>query len=609
MFSVRHFVIIVLFTFLYLPYLDAQKDYWQQRADYNITIDFNHEANSYNGIQDIIYSNNSPDTLSELYFHLYFNAFQPGSDMDIHAQNIPDPQHELDFKIKYLTSAEMGYMYVNQVLIDSRIMESELFGSILKVYLQTPVLPGEQKKLTLSYRAQVPEMTRRTGRNNPEGIDYSMAQWFPKICVYDENGWQATPYIGREFYSNFGDYNVNIRIDSSYILAAGADSFSVEKIDSSSKNLWKFKSTNAIDFAWAADRDFQQYQLKLEDDITLNFYYLEAYNQDMKWQKLGDILKQVFPYINNQFGKYPYQNFTFIQAGDGGMEYPKCTFMTADRNFGSVVGTGLHELMHAWYQSTIATQENMYAWMDEGFANYATTKIQSYMAQNGILFDSTQNFTQNAYKSYSLLASSGIEEKMNTPANFYLTNTAYGIASYAKGELFLRQLEYIVGETKMHEIMLKYYENWKFKHPQPEDFIIIAEAISGLKLDWFLYYWTDTTYPIDYSIGLDTVETDQTKIRLFRKGLIPMPIDLEIRYKDGSKIVFLIPIDLMFGNKDIDGENAELLLETWRWTQPIYEIVLRSSLDEIESIRIDPSDRLADVDKSNNSWLSSSEGK
>ena len=582
---------------------NAQSVSWQQEANYEIAVDFDAENHSFRGRQLIRYINHSPDTLNEIYFHLFYNAFQPGSSMDEWVNNIPDPQYEMDLKIKYLTSFETGWILVNQILENNRQYELNVSETVLKAIPAEPILPGDTTLLEMSFAARIPLICRRTGRDNDEGVDYSMAQWYPKICAYDEQGWHPTPYIGREFYSDFGDYDVKIRIDSSYVLAAGADEIRKERIQGTPKNQWHFVSRKVLDFAWAADRDYTSFERRTADGTILRFYYQKDSLLQKSWTKLGEVMKEIVPLINRRFGKYPFDTYTFIQAGDGATEYPKATFITGQRQIGSLVGVSIHELMHSWYQHQLATQENRYAWMDEGFASYATTIIKQEMASKGIFFpEMTGNPLAEPYNQYRFWARSGYEEPMNTPANFFLTNTGHDMASYTKAEIFLHQLAYIIGDDTLEKTLRTYYAMYAFKHPKPEDFIRIAEKQSGMELDWYQHFWINTTHVIDYAVQLDTSNTEQSLIRIVRKGVIPMPVELEVMYTDGSSALFLIPTNLQNGCRTLSVEGNEIQLEDWPWTHPFYDIQLSIPPDQIKEIKIDPTERLADLVPGDNRW-------
>jgi hypothetical protein len=600
--GIRFLIAPVIFLLFNDP-VCAQNDYWQQRADYDIAIDFNHKDHTFRGRQSIDYYNNSPDTLHKLYFHLYYNAFQPNSMMDQWARQIPDPNYGLDYKIKYLTSLETGWIQVSQMLRNGKQMDLIEKGTLLEVRLDEPVLPGDTTRLEMSFAARAPQICRRTGRDNEEGISYTMAQWFPKISVYDRNGWNPTPFIGREFYSNWGDYNVKIRMDSSFILAAGADEIKADTLPGSSKKLWHFISRNVLDFAWTADPDYQHYQVETDDGITLHFYYQEEQNKEGQWIKMAEPLRRIIPYLNKQYGPYPYNSYSIIQGGDGATEYSKSTFITGDRSLGSLVGVSIHEIMHSWFQHMLASQENRYAWMDEGFSSFATTEIKQYMRKEGIFFgEPLDDPFEQQYKNYLLLARSGLEEPMNTPANFFRTNTAYNLASYDKGELFLLQLRYILGGEVFEQGLRNYIAKWRFKHPTPDDFIRVMEKTSGIELDWFQYFWTQTTHTIDYAVRLDSLKDGQSLLSIERLGVIPMPVDIRIDYRDGSQVQFLIPLDLMQSHKPLTPESNQVVLQEWPWTHRIYQVQLNNKLSEILSVQLDPSREMADINRENNRY-------
>jgi len=198
----------------------AQYGYWQQEADYVMDIDFDIEKHQYKGEQTITYTNNSPDDLDKLFYHLYFNAFQPGSMMDVRSRTITDPDKRVGDRIAALSPEEIGYIKVKSLKVNGKKVKFVTEGTILEVALATPIRSGETATLEMKWDAQVPLQIRRSGRNSSEGIDYSMSQWYPKLSEYDFQGWHPNPYVGREFHGIWGDWQVNITIDSKYILGA-----------------------------------------------------------------------------------------------------------------------------------------------------------------------------------------------------------------------------------------------------------------------------------------------------------------------------------------------------------------------------------------------------
>ncbi|MEO0330447.1 MAG: M1 family peptidase, partial [Bacteroidota bacterium] len=183
-------------------------------------IEMNVGTNQLGGTQTLVYYNNSPDTLNRIFYHLYFNAFQPGSMMDVRSRTIADPDRRVMDRILYLDEDGIGYQRVSSLKQDGKNLNYEMVGTILEVALNEPILPGKKSTFEMEFTAQVPLQIRRTGRDNAEGIRYSMAQWYPKMAEYDEHGWHSNPYIGREFYGIWGDFDVKITIDSSYVVAS-----------------------------------------------------------------------------------------------------------------------------------------------------------------------------------------------------------------------------------------------------------------------------------------------------------------------------------------------------------------------------------------------------
>ena len=192
--------------------------YWQQKVNYTIDIDFFHENHQFKGTEKLVYYNNSPDTLHKAFFHLYFNAFQPKSMMDVRSRTLPDPDRRVMDRIYKLKEDEIGFHKINQLKQNNKDVKYKIQGTILEVDLIDAIYPNDSSVFYLEFLSQVPSQIRRSGRNNKEGIDYSMAQWFPKIAEYDRQGWHAHPYIAREFYSPWGDYDVTISIDKKYVV-------------------------------------------------------------------------------------------------------------------------------------------------------------------------------------------------------------------------------------------------------------------------------------------------------------------------------------------------------------------------------------------------------
>ena len=592
-------------------YAQNSTDYWQQEVEYEMKIDMDAEKHQYQGEQNLVYHNNSPDTLNKVFYHLYFNAFQPGSQMDVRSRNIKDPDERVGDRISKLSEEEIGYIKVNELLQDGEPVQREVVGTVLEVDLADPILPGEKTTFDMKFNAQVPLQIRRSGRDNEEGIEFSMTQWYPKIAEYDFQGWHADPYIAREFHSVWGSFDVKIRMDKDYTIGATGylqnpeeigHGYTDEKVKTKGEKLtWHFKAPKVLDFTWGADPDYVHDTLEMDNGTILHFFYQDKINNkenkgtpiEENWQKLQSKTKALFEYYNEHIGEYPYDQYSVIQGGDGGMEYPMCTLITGERNFESLVGVTAHEAAHSWFQHLLATNETKHEWMDEGFTTYI-----SVLAEDKVLEQNKDFPLERAYSVYRQLATSGAEQPQTTHADRYRYNFAYGASAYSKGAVFLSQLGYIIGKENLDRTLQRYYEEWKFKHPTPNDFIRVAEKVSGAELSWYLDEWTKTTNTVDY--GIKDVQVDvqgrQTIITLERIGLMPMPIEVEVTLENGSKEMYYLPLRIMRWEKP-GMENVE---DDWAWAFPTYDLTLPVANYAVEKVEIDPSGKMADVNLDNN---------
>lgn len=586
----------------------AQPERWQQAVKYEMDIDFDVESHQFTGNQKLSYTNNSPDALDRVFYHLYFNAFQPGSMMDVRSRNIIDPDPRVDDRIYYLKENEIGYHKVKSLKQNGKDVAYEVVGTILEVALNEPIAPNSTVVFEMEFESQVPIQIRRSGRNNKEGIDYSMAQWYPKMCEYDYQGWHANPYIGREFYGIWGDFDVKITIDKDYIVGGTgylqkSEEEEVIAYGEEDRRTWHFEAPDVHDFMWAADPDYKHVEYERNDGMVMNFYYQPGEKTE-NWEQLPAIMDKAFDFINKKYGQYPYKQYSFVQGGDGGMEYPMSTLITGHRSISSLVGVSVHELMHSWYQMILGTNESLYAWMDEGFTSYATAKVMNYLSEEGLIpgRKPSANPHKRSYTGYQNLALSGFEEALTTHADHFYTNTSYSTAAYSKGAVFLHQLEYVIGKEAFDKGMLNYFETWKFKHPNANDFVRVMEKTSGLELDWYREYFVNTIHQIDYGIDtLLTAENGNAQLKLAKVGYMPMPVDVVVEYKDGKQEVFNIPLRMMRGNKPQEDVEAKYTIaEDWPWTHPEYELELAVPMEQIAKISIDPSERMADLNRENN---------
>lgn len=597
--------------------LSAQSsNYWQQQVDYKMDVVMNVSNYQYKGKQELVYTNNSSDTLKRVYYHLYKNAFQPGSEMDARLQTIKDPDPRMvnklkESRIKTLKPDEIGYLNISNFKQDGAIANAKTVGTILEVTLVKPILPNSKTTFTLDFEGQVPVQIRRSGRNNAEGVELSMAQWYPKMAEFDFEGWHADPYIAREFQGVWGNFDVNITIDKEYVLGGSGylqnknqighgyqdAGISVVHPNKTKTLTWHFYAPMVHDFTWAADKNYLHDIVKGPNNVDLHFLYKNNPKIIANWKAVQPLMVKVMDFYNKTVGDYPYQQYSFIQGGDGGMEYAMCTLILGEGTFEGLLGVATHELGHSWFQHILASNESKNAWMDEGFTSYIED-----LAINEIALEKKENPFESSYKSYYNLVESGKEQPQTTHSDRYNENRPYSVSAYSKGSIFLSQLEYVIGKDNVYKTLKKYYQDFKFKHPTPNDIKRTAERVSGANLDWYLTDWTKTTNTINYGIAAVKKDGDSTTIILERIGRMPMPIDILVEYIDGTNESFYIPLRMMSFEKENPIESSKrTVLNDWAWSYPTYSFEINSN-KTIKKVSIDPSKLMADVKQADNTY-------
>ncbi|UQD55505.1 M1 family metallopeptidase [Flavobacterium sp. K5-23] len=603
--------------------LSAQSSgYWQQHVDYKMDVKMDVKTYLYKGKQELVYTNNSSDTLKKVYYHLFNNAFQPGSEMDARLYTIKDPDARMvtktkvdgkeikESRIQYLKPNEIGYLNVTNFKQDGVAAVTKTAGTILEVTLAHPILPNSKTTLTLDFEGQVPVQIRRSGRNNSEGVELSMSQWYPKMAEFDFEGWHADPYIAREFHGVWGDFDVNITIDKDYVIGGSGYLQNPNEIGKGyqdegvtvnyprrTKTLtWHFVAPMVHDFTWAADKNYSHDVVNGPNDVAIHFLYKNNPETTEKWKKLQPMMVKVMDSYNKKIGDYPYKQYSFIQGGDGGMEYAMCTLMLGNGTIEGIYGTATHELGHSWFQHILASNESKHPWMDEGFTTYVEDLVINDLSDKKV-----ENPFKGNYNSYYKLIESGKEQTQATHGDRYDENRPYSVSSYVKGSIFLSQLNYVIGEDNLSKTIKRYYQDFKFKHPTPNDIKRTAERVSGANLDWYLTDWTKTTNTIDYGIKSVVENGDATTVSLERIGRMPMPIDLLVEYVDGSKESFYVPLRMMNFEKENPNPSVKrTVLNDWTWAASNYEFVIAKAKNTIKKITIDPSGLMADVKQANN---------
>ncbi|CAM3299186.1 M1 family aminopeptidase [Rhodothermus bifroesti] len=619
MLHVRFTGTIAFGLLLALPLRSQTSPLWQQQVHYHIDVHLDTKRHQLRGTSRITYFNLSPDTLQHVFFHLYFNAFQPQSMMAERNRHLPDPDRRVVPKIWQLTPETQGFYHVTQLSQENQPLQFWITDTVLKARLARPLAPGDSTVFEMHFLAQVPLQTRRSGRDNTEGIAYSMSQWYPKLAAYDSRGWHPDPYIGREFYGPFGTFDVRITLPACYTVGAtgvlvnaheigrGYDAISTQawtRFDPRETGLkctpgdsltWHFTAENVHDFAWAADPDYI-HEAWHDDSLNVTYHLLFQPDVAERWRPMRQWVPWLMRYYSRRIGPYPYPQFTVAQAGDGGMEYPMINFITGRRSPFSLLSVTAHEAAHEWFYGVLASNENAYAWMDEGFTSFITTQAIAH-------FVGQEPNHQEAALNVVRLQQLGVYERLNTPADWFATNVAYGIAAYAGGEMLLDLLGYVISDSLRDAFLQAYYQAYRFRHPNPYDVEKVAEQLSGLRLDWFFEQLLNRTYTCDDAITAlrqtATPEGWRVALHLRRRGTLLLPVDLRLTLADGQTQWVHVPLDLMQGAKPVPKDW--IVAQPWLWTFPHYTLVLTLPARVVRA-ELDPLMRTPDHNRLNNTW-------
>ena len=592
---------------------------WQQRVRYEMDIHLDAAQRRMRGYSRIIYYNHAPDTLHHIFFHLYFNAFHPQSMMAERNRHLPDSDRRVVPKIWRLGPDERGFHRITYLVQEGQPLAFRITDTVLKAELARPLPPGDSTIFELRFYSQIPLQTRRSGRDNAEGIDFSMSQWYPKIAAYDGRGWHPDPYIGREFYGVFGTFDVRITLPACYTVGATGVLLNANEIGRGYEHVtsqgwtrfdpreaglrctpgdsltWHFRAEDVHDFAWAADPDYI-HEAWLDDSLGVVYHLLFQPDVAERWQPMRQWVPWLIRYYSQRIGRYPYPQFTVVQAGDGGMEYPMITFITGRRSPFSLLGVTAHEAAHEWFYGVLASNENAYAWMDEGFTSWATTEAIAHLLGQ-------RPDHRGATLSVVRLQQMGLFERLNTPADWFATNMAYSVASYPGGQMLLDLLGYVISDSLRDVFLQTYFRTYGFRHPNPYDVEKVAEQVSGMRLDWFFEQLTNTTYIYDDALKVvaqqRAPEGWRATLRFQRRGSMFLPVDVRLTLADGRTQWVHVPLGLAQGHKPVPSDW--IVADPWLWTFPTYTLTLTLP-SRIVRAELDPLQRTPDHNRLNNTW-------
>ena len=502
---------IVLF---FVQFTYCQQTYWQQKNDFKISVTLNDVDNSITGFEQIDYYNNSPDTLNYIWIHLWPNAYK--NDRTAFSDQLLE-----NGRTDFYFSPENKKGYINKLnfkvdKINALTEDHPQHQDIIKLLLPQPLLPGKMIKIETPFHVKLPYNFSRGGHVEQS---YQLTQWYPKPAVYDKDGWHEMPYLDQgEFYSEFGNFDVEITVPKNYIVAAtgvlqnedeklwlkeksNSLSLKTDKKDlekdivpnsSTSIKTLKYLQNNVHDFAWFADKTFlvKQDTLVLYSGKVVNIFVFFLSSNQPLWVNSLSFIKKAIVSKSQWLGEYPYNVVSLVDNASptsGGMEYPTITLLTAGSSEGTLESVINHEVGHNWFYGLLATNERQYPWMDEGMNSFYDQKFDETFAIKINSGKINNNFISKKITRYpeNNLLQTFIKLKKDQPINtssekFSALN--YNLIAYTKTTFWLKKMETELGIETFNNVMRAYYEKWKFKHPTPTDFQIVAEEVSGKSL-------------------------------------------------------------------------------------------------------------------------------
>lgn len=593
--------------------------YWQQDVHYKIDATIDDSEESITASETLIYTNNSPDTLYEVYFHLYQNAFTPNS-----------YAHELRRQGKIQTtfgeheSKGIGTK-INHFAIDHEMVSYTIDNTILHAKLSKPLLPGERIEIYIDFisywdKDDGGNMRRRMKSFDHDGYThFDGVHWYPRICVYDRKfGWTTDQHLGKEFYGDFGMFEVSLNFPNQYIVEATGELINErevlpkelrEAIDlknyktsrseitqvvkaNGSRKTWRYYALNVHDFAFTADPTYRM------SEVYVGGVKCVALAQEQNahlWQPTAEFVSKVIATYSNDFGEYIYPKMVAADARDG-MEYPMLTL-----NGGNWPGHQYviaHEVGHNWFFGMLGNNETYRSALDEGFTQFLTA--WSLKKINNQDYYGNPLDKQVVFERYLSHAAGDNNATLNVHADHYNSAERHGGGYgqvYFKTASMLYNLQYVLGDELFSMAMKHYVGQWKTCHPYWEDFKQSIIQYTKVDLNWFFDEWITTTHTIDYAVKLVKHNQNNSTVTISRKGNLAMPLDVRVVYSDGSSEDHYIP------NTYFVKKTDAIIERTWiGWDQiyPEYSFETRKDL-KVKDVIIDPSERLADINKLNNS--------
>lgn len=602
---------VVVWLWLTVWPAQAQNPYWQQHVAYNIEAELDTTRHLIRAFQSIRYTNHSPDTLRTFYLLLYANAFKD--------ENTTAMREAGKFFVPpNLKKHERGWIRIDSFEIlaingrtDLPLTAYKVEDTVLEAPLPEPLPPGAELSLRLHFTLSIRKHYQRMGYRDGQ---YDLAQWYPKVAVYDDKGWHAEPmHLLGEFYGEFGEFEVSLTVPGNFIVAATgvpvagnpgwqwvqADTSWSEKTlrawhDSVKTALHRravqtgprtvtFRAENVHDFAWSASADFVYLHGEYRSIPIHVLFRPKAWK---KWKTDAvQHTQSALNWLEQKFGPYPYPQVTLVHGLlRGGMEYPMLVMLRSPGEF-----LIFHEVGHIYFYGILANNELEEPWLDEGLTTFQTkwymeTRYGRYGYNKEDLLKRLPKparwyrlpTLKQLYTNFlHMYASTGHDEPLGTPAYQVKDPMSYAVNAYVKGAMFFELLRYVVGDSTFERIMREYYRRWQFKHVNEERFRAVCEEISGQDLGWFFEQWLHQTPVIDYALKEVKTEkrpdnTYETRVVIENRGTGRMPVDILVR-----------------------GASGDSLWLRWQGDERFGEVVIRTPFKP-KRVILDPGDRILD---------------
>jgi peptidase M1-like protein len=594
--------------------------YWQQRADYRITATLDPARNEVRGRETIHYANRSPDTLPYLWLYLEQNICAPNSVSNLLNQ---PPLAFLGSSFDFSCQGFNGGITLDSVRVAGHDVLAEesgarragadhriaLFGTTMRLDLPRPLAPGAAIDLDLAWHFGVP--AQGAGRMGHDGPLYEIAQWYPRVAVYDDvRGWNHEPYIGAgEFYLEYGHFDVALTVPATYIVAATGRLTNPERVLTTTERsrltaarssaapvaiitkdevgsaehtrpttrgtlTWQFTADSVRDFAFAAGPTFR-WDATNYDGILIETLYRPTAD---KWEEAIRMAKSAIQYFSEQWYRYPYPHATTVEGPIEGMEYPMLTFVPNSPTREDQQWALSHEFGHEWFPMIVGSNERLYPWMDEGFNTFIDLAGAARYFAGTPYGDTIEVHPLHLYATHAVPGNEQplIEKPVEVRDLFW--------GGYQKPALMMQLLRYeVLGKDRFDRAFREYIRTWAFKHPTPADFFRLMRDESGMDLDWFWRDWVFTTSRLDQAV--DSVSTSSggtSVVHLENRGTMVMPAELAITFADGMTSTVRLPVEMWNLGSHFDYRVPE--------HKPVRRVV------------VDPRQALPDVDRANNVW-------